>query len=213
MFKQKFRSALVASSLLLAVFLSVCAAQAQNLLSNPDFDAPANLDSWVANTGSALLGADSGSCATSGSADASSGLSGGGNQYFWMTSGQCIVVDPLATPQLHLAAMYRTSADIYSRLYLQYFSDANCGTSIGFSSTVVGATSPAWTRIAGPVAIDANAASIVVHADNLIAVSGGPAFAVQWDRFYLGVIPEIFLDDFEFESGSACHWSAVVGGI
>ena len=36
-----------------------------------------------------------------------------------------------------------------------------------------------------------------------------PAFQEMMEDIKRG---KIFLDDFEFEGGSACHWSAVVGG-
>lgn len=187
-------------------------ARAQNLLTNPDFDGPGGLDLWAVETGSMVLGADSGSCTTSGAIDATSGLSGGGDQYFWIISQPCILVDPVANPVLQLAAMYRTTATVYSRIYLQMFLDTTCSTPIGFSSSVFGGTAADWSRIAGAVTIDSAALSVLVFADTLPQTSGGPAFTVQWDRFYLGVVPEIFRDGFEFESGSACHWSPVVGG-
>ncbi len=213
MFKPKFRFALVPSCLLVAVLVSAAGARAQNLLTNPDFDAPEGLADWQLQSGSLQLGADSGTCATSDAVDATSAPSGGGSQYFHMTSLQCIPVDPLATPELHLAGMYKATANVYARIYLQVFSDAGCSTPIGFSATVFGGTSVAWNRIADVVAIDANAASVVVNVDGNPANFGEPQFTMEWDRFYLGAAPEIFLDDFEFESGSACHWSAVVGGI
>ena len=89
-------------------------AQAQNLLTNPDFDGPGGLDLWAVQTGSMVLGADSGSCTTSGASGvrssrwlATSGPSGGGDQGFWITSQQCIVVDPVTTPVMQVAGMYR----------------------------------------------------------------------------------------------------------
>lgn len=209
-----FRSALVPARLLLmAALVSAGAAQAQNLLTNPDFDAPGGLTGWTTQTGSFVLGADSGSCTSSGANDGTSGLSGGGDQNFWITSDQCIPVDPGANPGLLLAGMYRTTADVFARIYLQYFSDGACSAPIGFSPTVFGGTSAGWNRIAGVLTLDPGAGSVIVFADTILATSGGPQFAVQWDRFYLGVEPQIFRDDFEFESGSACHWSAVVGGV
>ena len=32
-----------------------------------------------------------------------------------MTSQDCILVDPVATPQLFLAGMYKTTAEVYAR--------------------------------------------------------------------------------------------------
>ncbi len=207
------RTAISTILALLAVLLSAVRsgpAQAQNLLTNPDFDGPGGLDLWAVQTGSMVLGADSGSCTTSGAIDASSGLSGGGDQVFWITSLPCILVDPVATPVIQLAAMYKTTATIYSRIYLQMFSDTTCSTPVGFSSFVFGGTAPSWSRIAGGVAIDSATMSVLFFAESYPQTAGAPAFTVQWDRFYMGVLPEIFLDDFEFESGSSCRWSAVV---
>ena len=182
---------------------------------NPDFDGPGGLDLWTVQTGSAVLGADSGSCTTSGAVDATSGLSfGGGDQLFWITSQQCILVDGVANPVMHLAGMYRTTANVFSRIYLQLFSDASCLAPVGFSVPLsLAELSAAWNRLAGTVAIDSATMAVRVWVETYVQTSGGPAFTVQWDRFYFGVLPEIFLDDFEFESGSACRWSAAVGGI
>lgn len=187
-------------------------AGAQNLLPNPDFDAPDGLAGWQLQTGLMALGADSGSCATSGAVDATSGISGG-SQFFYMSSLECIPVDPVSTPTLHLAAMYQTTADIYPRLYLQFFSDSGCATPIGFSAFAFAGTSAAWNGIAGTVAIDANASSVQLHVDGNPANAGEPQFTMRWDRFYVGVEPQILLDGFEFESGSSCHWAPVVGDI
>ncbi len=201
---------------LLVLLLFCCPsgpAQAQNLLTNPDFDGPGGLDLWPVQTGSTVLGADSGSCTTSGAIAATSGLSGGGDQAFWITSQQCILVDPVANPVMHLAGMYKTTASVYSRIYLRLHSDTSCLTPFGYSSNVFGETSAAWNRLAGAVAIDGATMAVGVWVETYVQTSGGPAFTVEWDRFYFGVLPETFLDDFEFESGSACRWSAVVGGI
>ena len=211
---QQLRNAVLLLPLvLLAPFATARGAEAQNLLTNPDFDVPDGLATWQEQTGSVSLGTDSGTCATSSAVDATSGLSGGGSQYFFMTSTQCIPVDPATNPALHLAGMYTATADVYARIYLQFFSDTGCSTPIGFSATLVGGTSVAWNRIADTVAIDANAGSVLVLVDGNPANLGEPQFTMRWDRFYLGVEPQIFRDDFEFESGSACHWSAVVGGL
>ena len=210
------RTAISTTLALLAVLFFCCPggpAQAQNLLTNPDFDGPGGLDLWTVQTGSMVLGADSGSCTTSGAIDATSGLSGGGDQAFWITSQPCILIDPVVTPVMHLAGMYRTTATVYSRIYLQMFSDTTCSTPVGFSSFVFGGTAPAWSRIAGAVAIDSATVSVLFFAESYPQNAGAPAFTMQWDRFYLGVLPEIFHDDFEFESGSSCRWSSVVGGI
>lgn len=194
---------------ILALVASSRTAPAQNLLTNPDFDSPAGLDGWTTHNGSTVLGADSGSCATSGVGDGLSAISGG-NEYFWMGSQQCILVDPMVHPELFVAAMYRTTGSVFARIYLQRFSDTDCATGIGFTGMVAGSTSPDWTRIAGSLAIASDTVAVQLMADNNVAVGGAPQFTVQWDRFYLGLTPEIFVDDFEFEGGSACHWLPVV---
>lgn len=214
MSKPKFRSALLPLfALLAAVFVLADAAPAQNLLTHADFDAPDGLAGWVTQVGSSVLGPDSGSCTSSGAIQGTSGLSGGGDQAFWVTSDQCIPVDPATTPDLVLAGIYRTAGDVFARIYLQIFSDGNCTAPIGFSSTFFGGTSASWNRIAGVVTLGSGVGSVFVFADVIPSTSGGPSFTVDWDRFYLGVEPQVFRDDFEFESGSACHWSAVVGEI
>ncbi len=214
MFMAKFCSTPILPVLALAAGLvSATGMQAQNLLSNPDFDAPDGLVDWQIQTGTMELGADSGSCTTSGAVDATSGLSGGGSQYFLMTSSQCILVDPVTNPLMHLGAMYRTTAAVFARIYLQIFSDTSCSIPIGFSATLFGETSAGWNRLADEITIDANAASVLLFVDGNPQNAGEPQFTMQWDRFYFGVEPQLFLDDFEFESGSACRWSAVVGGV
>jgi hypothetical protein len=200
----KFRLAIS----ILALAASARTAPAQNLLTNPDFDAPAGLDSWTIHTGSSVLAADSGSCTTSSVVDGLSGISGG-QQYFWMSSQQCILVDPVENPEMFVAGMYRTTGNVFARIYLVRFSDTDCGTAIGFSGMIAGATSPEWNRIAGALEIASDTVAVRLMADNNVAVLGAPQFTVQWDRFYLGLPPEIFVDDFEFESGSACHWSSI----
>ena len=200
---------------LLAVLACCCPggpAQAQNLLANPDFDGPGGLDLWTVQTGSMVLGADSGSCTTSGAIDATSGLTGGGDQAFWITSQQCTPIDPVVTPVIHLAGLHRSTATLFSRVYLQMFSDTTCSTPVGFSSFVFGSSASTWSRIAGAVAIDSATESVLFFAESYPQTAGAPAFTVQWDRFYMGVLPEIFHDDFEFESGSSCRWSAVAPG-
>jgi hypothetical protein len=197
----------------LAVLAPARGARAQNLIDNPDFDAPAGLADWQGQAGTVVLGPDSGSCVTSGAANATSALSGGGSQYFFMVSSQCIPVDPVAHPAMQLAGMYKTTANVFARIYLQFFSDTGCTTPIGFSDFVVGGTSAAWKRIADSVLLDANAGSVYIWADGNPSIAGEPQFTMSWDRFYFGVEPVLFVDDFEFESGSSCHWSSVVGGI
>lgn len=208
-----FRRAFVLSAaVLLGALASARAGGAQNLLANPDFDTPDGLSGWSLQTGTWQLGADSGSCTTSGAIDGTSAISGS-SQYFYVIPDQCIAVDPSVTPELYLAAMYRTTANVFARLYLQFFSDGACATPIGWSSSVFGSTSATWNRIGDFLPLNPNAGSVKFHADNNPATVGEPQFTAQWDRFYLGVEPQLLLEDFEFEGGSACRWSSVVGGV
>lgn len=208
-----FRRALVlCAAVLLAVLAAPRPGGAQNLLANPDFDTPDGLSGWILQAGTWQSGADSGSCTTSGAIDGTSAISGS-SQYFYVVPDQCIAVDPSATPELYLAAMYRTTANVFARLYLQFFSDGACATPIGWSSSVFGSTSANWNRIGDFLPLNPNAGSVSFHADNNPANVDEPQFTVQWDRFYLGVEPQLLLEDFEFEGGSACRWSSVVGGI
>ena len=96
----------------LVALASSHAAGAQNLLTNGDFDAGTGLGAWTWGPGSLALGADAGSCALSDSAVATSAMAAS-NQYFAMYSTQCIAVDPTATPELHLGALYRTTGPAF----------------------------------------------------------------------------------------------------
>lgn len=198
-------------ALLAAVVLggTAPAARAQNLLTNGDFDAGAGLGGWTWGPGALALGDDSGSCLLSDGADATSGQAAS-SHYFAMYSTQCIAVDPLATPTLHLNAIYRTTAPVWARLALQSFTDADCANFEGYYSGAYGSTSAAWAAIGGPITLAPPTLSFKVTADfNPMNAGQGP-FTGSFDRFYVGVLPQILVDGFETESGSACHWSAIV---
>lgn len=197
--------------LLVALGLTA-AAGAQNLLTNPDFDAGLGLTWWATGTGSWALGADSGSCLLSNSAAGTSG-DVGGLQEVGMNSEQCVPVDPLATPTLYLGALYKVSANVYARLYLQFFSTGTCTNFDSWSNLVFGLTSPSWNLILGPIAIPPTAQSAKVWAEYIPVSALEPPYTASYDRLYLGALPQIFVDGFEAESGSACHWSTIVGGI
>ncbi len=194
---------------LLATLAAASAAEAQNLLANGDFDAASGLADWTWGPGGVVLGADSGSCALSGAADASSGATPS-NQFFAMYSTQCIEVDPLVTPTLHVAATYRTTAPVYARLHLQSFTDSACATFEGYYFGASGPTSAAWTAIGGTVTLGPNTRSFVVAADFNPVAAGTPPFTGSFDDIYVGVAPRLFVDGFEAESGSACPWSNIV---
>jgi hypothetical protein len=182
---------------------------AQNLLTNGDFDAGVGLTDWGPGPGTLALGADAGSCLLSDSAAATSG-GASGNQYFAMYSGQCITVDPTATPTLFLGALYRTTAEVWARLFLQMFTDGACASFHGYGGGHFGATSANWSFVGGQVPIPPEVHSFYVLADFNPMVAGNPPFTGAFDRFYVGVQPQIFVDGFEVESGSACRWSSIV---
>ena len=182
----------------------------QNLLPNPDFDTGLGLSTWETASGASVVGPDSGSCVLSGALDGVSEPAGGGSQYFYLVSN-CIALDGSDHPVVHLGGMYKTTANAWARLYLSQYEDADCNTgNTAFTGMVVGGTSAAWTRISGPVTLSASTVAVRFEADFNPADGGIPQFLLSWDRFYLGSTPEIFVDDFEFESGSACHWSSIV---
>ncbi|KAB2948826.1 MAG: hypothetical protein F9K18_15440 [Thermoanaerobaculia bacterium] len=202
---------LVPRSLPVAALLGALAfggpAAAQNLLDNPDFDAGSL--SWQLQNGTRQLVADSGSCALSQAVEGTTALSGT-LQVFGLVSETCVPVDGSAVAELQAGGMYRTGAETWSRIYLQLFSDAGCLGHLGWSSWVAGGTSAAWTRISGPIALTSDTRSVRLHIDNIPMVAGGPQFTVEWDRLYLGAAPELLVDGFETESGSACRWSTLV---
>lgn len=198
---------------LLAALGLAAAASAQNLLTiNPDFDSGLGLDSWQTANGSWVLGADSGSCLLSQSAAGTSGDSGG-TQVLGLVSEQCIPVDAIATPTLFIGALYKSSANVYTRIYLQFFSDGACTVFDSWSAWAFGSMSPNWNSILGPISISPTALSAKVWNDVIPASGLEPQFTASLDRIYLGVLPWIFVDGFEAEGGSACHWSSIVGQI
>ncbi|MBZ0089771.1 MAG: hypothetical protein K8H90_05260 [Thermoanaerobaculia bacterium] len=188
------------------------AAPAQNLLtSNPDFDAGLGLSDWAISTGAWATGPDSGSCALSDSAAGTSGLSGGGSQALAINSDQCVPIDPAVTPTLYLGALFSTPAHVYARLYLTQYSDGACQTHSGFSATLFAEGPSGWSRLLDAVAIPGNVHSVRLSSDFNAVEAGEPQYTGSFDRFYLGAAALLFADDFETESGSACHWSAIVG--
>ena len=199
------------------VALLVCAAfaaplAAQNLLTDGDFETALGWSEWSWGTGTWQLGADSGTCTLSSAADGTSALVTT-DHFLSLISSQCIPVDPTVTPVLYLGGMYKTTFTVWARFYLQQFSDAACSNHLAWSGLVFGNTSANWTRIMGPITLDPGTAAVKVWIDFNPQVAGMGGYTASVDRLYLGVEPQIFLDDFEDESGSACHWSVIVGGV
>lgn len=179
-------------------------AAAQNLIENPEFDAGSA--SWQIQTGTLEVVPDSGGCLLSLAIKGAS-ASTGSMQYFNLSSDTCVGVDGSVVERLEAGGMYRTEAGVWARLYLQLFSDEDCQQHLGWSAVVAGGTAPAWERISGPIALSAETRSVRLHVDNNPMVANEPPFTVEWDRLYLGPVPELFLDGFETEIGSTCRWS------
>lgn len=195
---------------LLAASMSV-PVSADNWLTNPDFAVELGLSGWNTSTGTFSLGPDSASCALSDSAQALAG-NVNGNYFIQWYSTQCIPVDPTSTPILWLGAMVTSSAEVYARLYLSAFSDAECATPNGFSDFAFTTSSPTWSSILDPVTVPVGAASVRLSVDMIPPVNGLPQYTGAFDRFYLGTVPVVFADGFEAE-GSVCAWSSAVGAI
>lgn len=183
----------------------------QNLLANSEFDDAQGLASWSTGTGSWVLAGDCASCAQSNSAEGTSETAGGGSQYLSMISEDCVAVDPVATPALYLGASYRTTATIWARTFLQFFTDGACGSFDSYSSSLADGPSATWKALLGALDIPATAGSLRVWVDFIPQEFNTPQYVASVDRIYLGTSARVFLDDFEAEGGSACRWSSAIG--
>ncbi|MBZ0090420.1 MAG: hypothetical protein K8H90_08595 [Thermoanaerobaculia bacterium] len=206
------KASMTSCFLLLASLTLTAPIHAQNLLANPEFDDGQGLGSWFTTaTGTWTLDADAGSCTQSNSALGTSAESGGGSQFLNMYSLDCIAVDPLATPTLYLGATYKTTAQVFARVTLQFFSQADCNGSVTFSSPVVGLTSPNWFTLLEGRPVPDTAASARVRVDFNPQAPGVPQYTAAIDRIYVGAGALIYADPFEADGGSACRWSASPG--
>ena len=195
----------VAAALVIGAAVAGGPAAAQNLLENPELDA--GTAGWQQQTGGLDLIADSGGCLSSQAIEATSAWTGS-IEYVHFTSATCVAVDGSVVDRLEVGGMYRTEANVWARLYLQLFTDDACQQHFGWSAVVAGGTAPAWERISGPIALPAETRSVRFHVDDNPTVAGEPPFTVEWDRLYLGFVPELFVDGFETDAGSACRWSS-----
>jgi hypothetical protein len=202
-----------ASSLLLTITVAGNALFAQNLLDNGEFDLNAGLSGWQSSLGSMALVEDSGGCASSDALLGSSAPAGGGLQAFSIVSQQCLPFNGSVHSEVSLGAMYRTTASIWTRLDLAYFSSEDCTGASSFSESVFGSTSATWQRIAGTVAVPATVRSLQLFVSTTPMTTAEPAYTVEWDRIYLGLEPELLVDGFELEGGSTCRWSTASGEI
>lgn len=191
--------------------VAVAPARAENLLANGEFDLPDGLSGWQVSLGALDLVADSGGCPSSDALAGSSAAGGGGIQFLTVVSSQCIAVDGAVESEIHLGAMYRTSAAVWARLDLRLHASADCSDAVTFAAPQFGSTSVGWNRIAGTVALPANTRSVRVQFGANPHSAGEPPFTVEWDRLYVGFEPEILVDGFELEGGSTCRWSSATG--
>ena len=184
---------------------------AQNLLGNPAFDVGQGTTGWIIEWGAGQLVADAAHCTMSQALAGTSAISGGGEQFFYFNSTECIALDPDTHPTIFLGGDYRTTGNVFSRIYLTTYNDADCLGSASFTTSVFGPTSASWVRILDAVTVQAGVQAARLSVDNIVAQAGEPQFTVEWDRLYMGYEGEIFPDDFEFEGGSLCRWSTAVG--
>lgn len=180
---------------------------AQNLIENPEFDAGSS--GWQTQTGGLGLIADSGGCLLSQAVEATSAWTGA-LEYTHFSSATCVQVDGSVVDRIEVGGMYRTEAGVWAKLYLQLFTDDACQQHLGWSAVVAGGTAPAWDRISGPIELPAETRSVQLHVDSNPMVAGEPPYTVEWDRLYLGFAPELFVDGFETDAGSACRWSGLL---
>jgi hypothetical protein len=197
----------------LALLCAPAALGAQNLLGNPSFDQPEQLAPWVNGVVGASwsFGADFGSCTQSGSAQGTS-VAVSTSQALRLYDPTCIVLDGSTTSSIWLAGRQRTEANVWSRFYLQLFSDSACTVFTFWSAEAFASGSPTWAFHLGEVAIPENTGSALFWLDFNPKVLGLSQFTAAVDELYLGSEPLLFADGFEADSGSPCRWSVVVDG-
>ena len=197
-------------SLPLAVCLTLAlagAAHGQNLLANPDFDA--GLASWASGVGTWIPDTDSGSCLLSGSAAGTSDIPVS-DPYLALIHEACIPVDPVATPDLYVGALYRSPDMVWARLYVEYYSTPDCSSFLAWSGSVSASAPSTWNGAQGSVPVPPGAAALQFWVDFIPQNAGAPNFTAGIDRAYLGATPRMFEDGFEAEGGSTCNWSVAV---
>lgn len=184
----------------------------QNLLSNPEFDASQGLGSWFTNAiGTWALDADSARCSQSNAALGTSAPTTPDYQALSTYATECFEVDPVVTPVLEMGFSYRTTAQVWARGYLQYFSDGACGTHLDWSAGPGGGAAPTWTAVAGAIQILGSAGSVRVWIDFIPQELPMSQFTASIDRIFLGSGAPVYADGFEADSGSACRWSTAQG--
>lgn len=187
------------------------AALAQNLVPNPEFDSLVDLSPWSTNsTGTWSVGPDATGCLLSSSAAGTSAPSGGGSQFLNMVS-DCFEVSGATTPTLWLSELYQSTAQVFARLTLQFFTDTACATPLTFSATVAAGNSATWRRLLGSVDVPPSTASARLFVDFNPQVAGVPQYTGSVDQVYVGTTALLFADGLETEGGSACRWSEKQG--
>jgi hypothetical protein len=189
---------------LLLLALTAAPGRAQNLVSNPDFDADDLLWYHDTSTGQQWSAVDADLCVDSGSLTAGSVETSPDFNHFSTRPTDCVAVNPNET--LYAALRYRTDASVI-RLYFTHCADVdcfNCG-SFGPYFAFANASVP-WVALGGSDTIPASGVAAVYLSINASLGSASP-FTIDLDRVYLGRIDRVFEDDFEL--GAPCRWSVV----
>lgn len=189
---------------LLLLALAAAPGRAQNLVSNPDFDADDSLWYHDTSTDQQWSAVDADLCADSGSLTSGSVETTPGFNHFGTRPMDCVAVNPNET--LYAALRYRTDASVI-RLYFTHCADvdcSNCG-SFGPYFAFAGA-SATWVALGGSDTIPASGVAAVYLSISASLGSASP-FTIDLDRVYLGRDDRVFGDDFEL--GAPCRWSLV----
>ncbi len=190
---------------LVTIVISSGSAEAQNLLTNPDFDLdptnPAN--GWIVN-GTGLL---SHSLGTGDPAPPSARVDTTGPQ--WLDLHQCVEVDPGAAYDFWARSYTHTSYGSSSNsVSVSFFSTADCSSGLILNVPTEHNLFPNWSlRWSHEVVAPPGASSARIE----LAADGADAeMDISWDDVMLRVSPPLFADG--FESGSTNGWSASVPG-
>lgn len=189
---------------LLLLALTAAPGRAQNLVSNPDFDADDLLWYHDTSTDQQWSAVDADLCVDSGSLTAGSVETSPDFQGFSTRPTDCIAVSPDET--LYASLRFRSGA-FFTRLYFTYCADVGCSNCGTFGPIFAFASASAtWATLAGSDTIPASGvAAIYLTIDG--ALSSPDPFTVDLDRVYVGRIDRVFEDDFEL--GAPCRWSTV----
>lgn len=184
----------------------VTVAGAQNLFTNPDFDA--DVTSWIEGCGSApaWLGDDADACPGSGASTQTSGPCQG---FEGAGVGQCIPTAGLGN--LFASARVRTDG-LFAGVLVLFYENLECTEpNVGQTTSPMFPSDGQWQTV--------ELANFVIPPGAVAALVGfgaisTTALAADIDSAYVGESPLIFRNDFEGDSeGStaACGWSTTSG--